>query len=87
MIHLLSQRCSNGSLGENNQDLVAFIYNFLMHRRLRSDLILLLTAAIWGQRFCRSTCSCPTYRVFLFNSLRFLVGAALLLPFADLKHN
>jgi drug/metabolite transporter (DMT)-like permease len=58
-----------------------------MSQRLRSDLILLLTAVIWGSAFVAQRVAAEYIGVFLFNGLRFLLGAALLLPFADLRHN
>jgi drug/metabolite transporter (DMT)-like permease len=58
-----------------------------MSKRLRSDLILLLTAVIWGSAFVAQRVAAEYIGVFLFNALRFLLGAALLLPFADLKRN
>jgi drug/metabolite transporter (DMT)-like permease len=51
--------------------------------RLKSDLLLLLTATIWGTAFVaqRLVASNATLGVFLFNGLRFIIGALVLLPF------
>ncbi|MFZ6028352.1 MAG: DMT family transporter [Chloroflexota bacterium] len=59
-----------------------------MSQRWRADAILLLTAVIWGSAFAAQRVAAEHIGVFLFNSLRFLVGAALLLPFAfaGLRH-
>jgi drug/metabolite transporter (DMT)-like permease len=58
-----------------------------MSQRLRSDLILLFTAVIWGSAFVAQRVAAEHIGTFLFNALRFLLGAALLLPFAGLKRN
>ena len=53
------------------------------HRqRLRADLALLLTAIIWGSAFVVQRVVAPQSSVFLFNGLRFLVGALVLAPLA-----
>ena len=51
-------------------------------KRIQSDLILLGVAAIWGSAFVAQRVAALHLGIFLFNSLRFLLGAALLLPFA-----
>lgn len=48
--------------------------------RLKSDLILLLTAFIWGSSFAAQRVAAENLGPFLFNGLRFMVGAAVLLP-------
>ncbi len=48
--------------------------------RLRSDLILLLTAAIWGLAFVGQRAGVAHMGPFAFNALRFLVGALVLTP-------
>jgi len=53
------------------------------HRqRLRADLALLLTSIIWGSAFVVQRVVAPHSSVFLFNGLRFLVGALVLAPLA-----
>src|SRR5512145_500079 len=56
-----------------------------MSQGLRSDALLLLKAVIWGGAFAAQRVAAEHIGVFLFNSLRFVIGAALLLPFADLR--
>jgi len=53
--------------------------------RLKSDLILLLTALIWGSSFAAQRVAAEHLGPFLFNGLRFLVGAAVLLPFVHFR--
>ncbi|MGW8250466.1 MAG: DMT family transporter [Anaerolineales bacterium] len=50
--------------------------------RLKADLILLLTATIWGAAFVAQRTAAESSGVFLFNGLRFLLGALVLLPLA-----
>jgi drug/metabolite transporter (DMT)-like permease len=50
--------------------------------RLRADLTLLLVAVIWGSAFVAQRVAAINAGVFLFNGLRFLLGALVLLPFA-----
>ena len=50
--------------------------------RLRADLALLLAATIWGTAFVAQRVAAVSSGVFLFNGLRFLLGALVLLPFA-----
>lgn len=49
--------------------------------RLKADLLLLLTAGIWGTAFVAQRVAAVNTGVFLFNGLRFLLGALVLLPF------
>ncbi len=49
-------------------------------RRLRADLLLLLAALLWGSAFVPQRLAAPRLGFFLFNGLRFLLGAAVLLP-------
>ncbi len=53
--------------------------------RLRSDSILLLTAIIWGSAFVAQRVAAQYLGVFLFNGLRFLLAALLMLPFVSLR--
>jgi drug/metabolite transporter (DMT)-like permease len=50
--------------------------------RFRSDALLLLVAIIWGSSFAVQRVSVQHLGVFLFNGLRFLLAALILLPFA-----
>ena len=47
--------------------------------RLKSDLILLLVAAVWGSGFISQRVVANRLDPFLFNGLRFLIGASLVL--------
>lgn len=49
--------------------------------RIKADLTLLLVALIWGSAFAAQRIIGQMGNVFLFNGLRFLLGALLLLPF------
>lgn len=49
-------------------------------KRILADLALLLTAIIWGSAFIVQRIAAPTSSVFLFNGLRFLLAALMLLP-------
>ncbi|MHB8902990.1 MAG: DMT family transporter [Thermoguttaceae bacterium] len=51
-----------------------------MPRRFRSDAILLLTALLWGSAFVPQRVAAGHLGPFLFNGLRFLLGAIVLLP-------
>lgn len=48
--------------------------------RFRSDGVLLLTALLWGSAFVPQRVAAPHVGAFLFNGLRFLLGAMILLP-------
>lgn len=48
--------------------------------RLKADLYLLLTALIWGSAFVAQRVAALSMGAYLFNGLRFLVGALVLLP-------
>jgi drug/metabolite transporter (DMT)-like permease len=50
--------------------------------RLKADLTLLLAASIWGAAFVAQRTAAESSGVFLFNGVRFLLGALVLLPFA-----
>lgn len=50
--------------------------------RLQGDLALLLVAIIWGSAFVAQRIVAPYSSIFIFNGLRFLVGALFLIPFA-----
>ena len=49
--------------------------------RLKADLTLLLVALVWGSAFAAQRIIGEMGNVFLFNGLRFLIGALLLWPF------
>ena len=53
--------------------------------RLKADLILLLTAAIWGSAFAAQRVAAPYVGPFLFNGSRFLLAALVLLPLVRLR--
>jgi drug/metabolite transporter (DMT)-like permease len=48
--------------------------------RFQSDIILFVTALVWGSGFIAQRVVANTLSVFQFNGLRFLIGALLLLP-------
>jgi drug/metabolite transporter (DMT)-like permease len=48
--------------------------------RIQADLILLLTAAVWGSGFIAQRIAAPNMSIFYFNGGRFLLGAILLFP-------
>jgi drug/metabolite transporter (DMT)-like permease len=50
--------------------------------RLRSDALLILTAVLWGSSFAVQRVAAQYLGAFLFNGLRFLLAALILLPFA-----
>lgn len=50
--------------------------------RLQADLTLLLVAGIWGSAFVAQRVAAAQMGVYMFNGLRFLVGAAALIPLA-----
>lgn len=50
--------------------------------RFRSDALLFLVAIIWGSSFAVQRIAAQHLGVFLFNGLRFLLAAVILLPFA-----
>jgi drug/metabolite transporter (DMT)-like permease len=54
----------------------------LKSARFRSDALLLLVAIIWGSSFAVQRVAAQHLGVFLFNSLRFLLAALILFPFA-----
>ena len=51
-------------------------------RALRSDLVMLLAAFIWGSTFVAQRVGMNYMGPFLFNALRFLIGALLVIPLA-----
>jgi drug/metabolite transporter (DMT)-like permease len=53
----------------------------LKSARLRSDALLFLTAIIWGSSFAVQRIAAQYLGVFLFNGLRFILAALILLPF------
>ncbi len=53
--------------------------------RLKADLLLLLTAVIWGTAFVAQRTAALQNSLFLFNGARFLLGALVLLPFSGLR--
>jgi drug/metabolite transporter (DMT)-like permease len=56
-----------------------------LNKRLSSDLTLLLVAFIWGTAFVVQRIAIGGLGVFLFNGLRFLLGAVVLLPFINYR--
>ncbi len=52
------------------------------NKRLKADATLLLVASLWGLAFVAQRTAAESSGVFLFNGLRFLLGALVLLPFA-----
>jgi drug/metabolite transporter (DMT)-like permease len=57
----------------------------LVARRLRADMLLLLAALLWGSAFVPQRLAAPHLGFFLFNGLRFLLGAMILLPWVRLQ--
>jgi len=58
------------------------------NNRLRADMLLLLVAVIWGSAFSAQRVAAENFGFFLFNGLRFLLGALTVLVFLrgrDLK--
>lgn len=51
-------------------------------QRLRGDLLLLLAAVVWGGAFVAQRVAAGHVGVFLFNGMRFLLGALVLVPWA-----
>ncbi len=58
-----------------------------MKMRWKADLILLLTAVIWGSAFAAQRVAAQVGSVFMFNGLRFLLGALVLLPLTGFRWN
>ncbi|MEZ0395994.1 MAG: DMT family transporter [Anaerolineales bacterium] len=56
-----------------------------MNLRLKAELLLLLTAVIWGTAFVAQRAAALQDSLFLFNAARFLLGALVLLPFCGLR--
>ena len=52
--------------------------------RIQADLLLLLTAAVWGSGFIAQRIAAPNMNIFIYNGGRFLLGAILLLPLIKL---
>ena len=48
--------------------------------RMKADLLLLLTAVVWGSAFVAQRVAAESTSVFVFNGLRFLLGALVLVP-------
>jgi drug/metabolite transporter (DMT)-like permease len=57
----------------------------LNRARFRSDALLLLVAILWGSSFAVQRVAAQHLGVFLFNGLRFLLAALILLPFTRLQ--
>ena len=51
-------------------------------RRLWADLALILVAFIWGVAFVVQRVAAAEVQAFVFNGIRFLLGAIVILPFA-----
>lgn len=58
-----------------------------MKIRWKADLALLLAAVIWGTAFAVQRVAAQVGSVFMFNGLRFMLGALVLLPFVGLRWN
>ncbi len=56
-----------------------------MNKRLSSDLTLLIVAFIWGTAFVVQRIAVAGLGTFLFNGLRFLLGALVILPFINYR--
>jgi drug/metabolite transporter (DMT)-like permease len=54
-------------------------------RALRADLLLLLTAAIWGFAFVAQRIGMEHVGPFIFNGIRFALGCLVLVPFARVR--
>jgi len=54
-------------------------------QRFRADLILLVVSLIWGSAFVAQRVAATSMNTFLFNGLRFLLGAVVLVPLAVLS--
>ena len=50
--------------------------------RLKADFTLLVVAVVWGSAFVAQRVAAENIGVFIFNGLRFFLGALILLPFA-----
>jgi len=74
-------------LGYRNDQLSVFLkWKCTVNREvLKTDLLLLLTAAIWGFAFAAQRAGMACIGPFLFNGIRFALGAALLVPFILLR--
>jgi drug/metabolite transporter (DMT)-like permease len=59
----------------------------LMLMRLKADLILLLTAIIWGSGFIAQRVAAQHLGVFFFNGSRFVLASVALLPISQLHRN
>ena len=53
--------------------------------RFQADLLLLLTAAVWGSGFIAQRVAAPSLSIYFFNGGRFLLGAVLLFPLIRFK--
>jgi len=53
--------------------------------RLRADLIMFLAALVWGLGFVAQRMTAASLGVFLFNGIRFMLGALVLLPVARFR--
>ena len=51
------------------------------YKKIRSSLLLVLAAVIWGATFVAQSSAMDHIEPFTFNSIRFLIGAIVLLPF------
>jgi drug/metabolite transporter (DMT)-like permease len=57
-----------------------------LDHRLKADLILLLVALLWGSAIVAQRVAAQHVSVYLFNGLRFLIGALVLAPFLLLRN-
>ncbi|MBN1499302.1 MAG: DMT family transporter [Spirochaetes bacterium] len=54
------------------------------NKSLRSDMLLFITAAIWGSAFVAQIMGMKSTGPFIFNGIRFMIGAVFLIPFVKL---
>lgn len=53
--------------------------------RIQADLLLLLTAFVWGSGFIAQRVAAPNMNIFFYNGARFLLGSLLLIPLIRFK--
>lgn len=58
-----------------------------MSTRLRSDLILLLVAVLWGTAFIAQRIAAQHVNLYMFNGLRFTLASGFLIPFLMVRRN
>lgn len=55
--------------------------------RLQADMLLLITASVWGSGFIFQRIAAPNMSIYFFNGGRFLIGALLLFPIVKFRLN